>query len=567
MPFSLLQFRRTVKNINRLRQIVKVFLKYEFGFVIDQIRLHRFIPLRKRLKILGQWPSLKAQNVPEKLRMAFAELGPSFIKFAQLLSSRPDLITSRFADEFKKLQDRVPPFSSAEAKRIIEEEIHQPIHAIFSEFADEPIAAASIAQVHVARLLNGDDVVVKVQRPNIREQIDTDINILTIIANLMEKHFPESRFFNPTGIVSEFAKTTNLELDFVIEAKNCNRFKRNFHGNENVYFPKVYSEYVTEKILVMEKLNGVRIDDIPAIDAMGLDRKELARIGVDAYFKMTLEDGFFHADPHPGNIFAMPDGRIGFMDFGIVGRVSSELKKTMANTFTALISKDFDKLIDQYIDMGLVPENADLYVFKKDFKADIVEFIEPLFGMTLQEINFAEYLDYMTRLAVKYSMKIPSDFLLVNKAMLVLENIGSLLDPDFDFASVAEPYARKIISEKMSPESLRENLKQNIQEIGDFAMLFPRQMKYIVKKVLKDDVHLKLTHIGFDNFVRDMDKSSNRLSFSLIVSSIILSSAILHASGVGPKIFDISIPGFLGFGFASLLGIWLVISIIRSGRL
>lgn len=567
MPFTLLKLRSAYKNADRVRQILSVFLKYGFGHIIDQVRLGRFIPLRKRLKALGKWPEGKELTVAESLRLAFSELGPSFIKLAQLLSARPDLITASFANEFKKLQDKVPPFSSIEAKKIIEKEIRMPVERIFSEFDERPMAAASISQVHHATLRDGSDVIVKVQRPNIREQIETDINILAAIAQVLEKNIPESRFYNPVGIVEEFSKTIRKELDFTEEAKNCCRFRRNFEDNPDIYIPKVFGEFITEKVLIMERIDGVRIDDISAIDAMGIDRKKLAKIGVDAYFKMVLDDGFFHADPHPGNIYVMPSGQIGFMDFGIVGRVSDEMKETMANTFLALINKDFDKLIDQYIELGLVSEDADLLTFRREFKADLFDFLEPLYGMALKEINFAEYMDTVTHLAIKHNMKMPSDLLLVNKAMLILENIGRGLDPEFDFIAAAEPYASKLIGEKFSPSRLYEKAKNNLEEITNFAVLFPRQMKQIIRKIIKDDIHLKLTHTGFDKFIKDMDKSSNRIAFSLVVSSILLSSAIMHAAGVGPKIFEISILGLSAFFFALLLGIWLIISIIRSGRL
>ncbi|MBI5187453.1 MAG: AarF/ABC1/UbiB kinase family protein [Nitrospirae bacterium] len=567
MPLDLLKLRSTYRSVSRVRQIINVFLKYGFGRVIDQIHFQRFIPLRTRLKTFGQWPALKGPAVPERLRMAFAELGPSFIKLAQLLSSRPDLITKPFADEFKKLQDEVPPFPIEEAKRIIEEETKLPINKIFLEFDDKPVAAASIAQVHHATLIDRSDVIVKVQRPNIREQLETDINIMTTVANLLDKYVPESRFFNPTGIVEEFSKTVKKELDFIEEARNCCRFRRNFENSLDVYIPKMYGEFITEKVLVMERIEGARIDNITGIGAMGLDRRELAKIGINAYFKQILEDGFFHADPHPGNIFAMPNGMIGFMDFGIVGRVSPELREIMANTFLALINKDFDKLIDQYIELGLVPEEIDLSVFRKEFKADLTEFLEPLYGLTLREINFAEYMDTVTHLAMKHNMKIPSDLLLINKAMLILENIGMELDPNFDFIAAAEPYASKLITQKVSPSRLYERARKNIEEVGDFVTLFPKQMRQIVRKILKDDIHVKLTHIGLDKFIKDMDRSSNRIAFSMVVSAIILSSAVMHATGVGPKIFGMSILAFLTFGFAFLLGIWLIISIIRSGRL
>ena len=317
----------------------------------------------------------------------------------------------------------------------------------------------------------------------------------------------------------------------------------------------------------MERIEGVRIDDIEEITRQGLDRKHLAKIGVDAYFKMVLEDGFFHADPHPGNIFAMPAGTIGFMDFGIVGRISSELRETLAGTFLALIHKDFDSLIDQYLELGLVPEHVDLDIFRKEFKSDLSDFLEPLYGLTIKEINFADYLDTVTHIAIKHKMKIPSDLLLVNKAMLFLENVGRELDPDFDFISAAEPYASKLLKEKLKPGRLYEKARKNILEVSDFAFLFPKQMKQIIQKTLRDDIGIKMTHIGMDKFIRDLDRSSNRIAFSMIISAILLSSAIMHATGAGPSVFGMSLLGITAFAMAFILGIWLIISIIRSGML
>jgi ubiquinone biosynthesis protein len=567
MPFSFLDFKRTYQNVNRLRQIINVFLKHGFGRIIDQLHLSRFIPFRQRLKTLGQWPPLISPAVPERLRIAFAELGPTFIKLAQLLSARPDLVTKQFANEFKKLQDDVPPFPTDEAVAIIEKEAGVKTDKIFSRLESRPIAAASIAQVYYGTLHDGSDVIVKVQRPYIKEQIETDINILTTAANLMEKHISESVFFNPKGIVEEFSKTIRKELNFVEEERNCLRFRRNFENNPDVYIPKVYSEYTTDRLLIMERIPGVRIDDIPGIERLGLDRKRLARLGVDAYFKQIFEDGFFHADPHPGNIYAMPDGNIGFMDFGIVGRVSPELRESMANTFLALIHRDFDRLIDQYIDLGLIPEHVDLDMFRKGFKEDLADFLEPLYGLTLKEINFSEYLETVTALAVKHNMKIPSDLLLMNKAMLILENIGVQLDPDFDFIAASEPYASKLVRSRVSPSKMYEYTKKNALNISDLITLFPKQLKQLMRKLISDEFHMKMTHIGLEKFILDMDRSTNRIAFSMIISSMLLSSAIMHASGVGPKIYGMSLFGFVAFGCAFLLGIWLLISIIRSGRL
>lgn len=564
---DLFRVTRTYRSAKRLQQIVNVFLKHGFGRFIDQIHLGKYIPFGKRLRAFGQWPALRGPSVPERLRIAFGELGPSFIKLAQILSSRPDLITAQYASEFRKLQDEVPPFPVEEAKRIVEEELRKPIDEIFLQFQDKPVAAASIAQVHYAKLIDGSDVIVKVQRPGIREQIETDISILVTVARLLERYVPESRFFNPTGIVEEFSRTLRRELDFVGEARNCSRFGKNFEDNPDISIPLVYGDFVTEKVLVMEKVEGIRIDNIAGIVALGLDRKTLVRISVDAYFKMILEDGFFHADPHPGNILAMPDGRLAFVDFGIVGNVTPEMMETMANTFLALIHRDFDALIDHYIELGYVPEDVDLDKFKREFKTDLLYYLEPLYGMKLQEINFARYLDIITHIALKHRMRIPADLLLINKAMLILENISRELDPGFDFVAAAEPYAEKIVKRRYSPSKIIDKAGKNLVELGDFFFLFPKQIKMLVRKILRDDLHVKMIHIGLDRFITDMDRSSNRITFGVIIAAMLLSSAILQSAEVGSKIFGMSVLALLSFGFAFLMGIWLVISIIRSGRL
>jgi len=558
---------RTYRSARRLQQIVNALLKHGFGRFIDQIHLGRYIPFSTRLKAFGQWPALKGPTVPERLRIAFEELGPSFIKLAQILSSRPDLITAQCANEFKKLQDNVPPFPVEEAKLIVEAEFKKPLEAVFLEFQNSPVAAASIAQVHYARLKDGRDVIVKVQRPGIREQMETDIDILWSVARLLERHVPESRFFNPVGIVDEFSKTLRQELDFMGEARNCARFRKNFENNPDIFIPLTYENLVTEKVLVMERIEGTRIDNIPEIVAMGLDRRKLVQISVGAYFKMVLEDGFFHADPHPGNILVTPEGRLAFVDFGIVGSVTPDMMETMANTFLALIHRNFDMLIDQYIELGYVPEDVDLDKFRREFRADLFYYLEPLYGKTLEEINFAQYLDIITHIALKHKMQIPSDLLLVNKALLILENISRELDPAFDFLAAAQPHAEKIVSNRYSASRIYEKVSKNISELGDFASLFPKQMKMIIQKILRDDLHLKMTHIGLERFITDMDRSSNRITFGLIIAAMLLSSAIMQSSGVGSRIFNMSVLGLISFFLAFLLGIWLIISIIRSGRL
>jgi len=564
---SLVRYWQTYKNIKRIRHIVRVFLRHGFGQFIEQVNLQRFTPLSKRFKFFSRWEKVEKHTIPERLRVAFGELGPSFIKFAQLLSSRPDLITSEYAEEFKKLQDKVPPFPSEKAVQIIESELKINLNDIFSDFEETPVAAASIAQVHNAVLKTGEKVIIKVQRPDIRQMIQDDITILNAIARLMVKYIPESRLFDPEGIVSEFSRTVRKELDFIAEARNAQRFKRNFADDRDICIPVIYSHLLSEKVLVMERFEGVKIDNIPGIDAIGINRCELAQKGVNAYFKMIFEDGFFHADPHPGNIFVFPDGRIGLVDFGIVGWLTPDLMENIAGAFLALYNRKFDDLIDIYIELGFVAGDIDIEEFKRELKADLVEILEPLYDLTISEVNFPEYLDLLTHLVIKHGLKVPSELMLINKTILILDNIGRQLDPRFNAVTAAAPYAAKLVKKRFSPQSLFDRAKENFSDMSRLLIDTPKQVNRFLRKSLRDEVGININPIGLDKLIKDIDRSSNRLAFSIVVAAIIVGSSMLIQSNIGSKIFGMPAIGAIGFLVAFLLGLRLLISIIKSGRL
>ncbi len=542
-------------------------LKHGFGQFIEQTNLQRFIPLRKRIKYFARRQDAGRHTIPQRLRLAFGELGPSFIKLAQMLSTRPDLVTEEYANEFKKLQDRVPPFSSDKAVQMIESEFKLPLADLFADFDKVPVAAASIAQVHNAVLNTGEKVIVKVQRPDIREVIETDIVILGAIARLMLRYIPESKYFDPEGIVNEFAKTVKRELDFIMEAKNAQRFRKNFEGHPDIYIPAVYPDFLSARVIVMERIEGAKIDDIKAIDDLGIDRRGLAKKGVDAYFKMIFEDGFFHADPHPGNIFVLKNGKIGLMDFGIVGWLSPEMIENIARAFLAVINKDFDRLIDIYINLGLVQDEVDLDTFKREFRADLVYMMEPLYDLSISEVNFPEYLEALTHLVIKHGLRVPADLLLMNRTILIVDNIGRRLDPKFNLISAAEPYAAKLVKKRMSPQSIWSKAVNNITDMGELFLDTPKQVNRLLRKTLRDEVSFKMEIAGMDKLIRDLDRSSNRIAFSLIVASIILGSSMLIQSNIGGKIFGLPAVGAIGFLVAFILGVRLLISILRSGRL
>src|SRR3990167_444395 len=343
MPFP--KVKKTYQNIQRLRNVTNVLIKHGFGSLVDQLNLQHYISLGKRIITFKKYESEKeVHTIPERLRLAFEELGPTFIKLGQILSSRPDLIPQNFAEEFKKLQDKVPPFSASESKKHIEEELNVKTDEIFSSFNETPTAAASIAQVHNATLLTGERVIVKVQRPGLRQIMDSDISILFYLANLIERYLPHGKLYNPTGIVEEFSRTIRRELNFNLEGSNATKFKRYFEGDNTVYIPMVFWSYTTNDILTMERIDGIPIHEIKKLEDAGYNKKLIAKNGVNAFLKQILEFGLFYADPHPGNFLIMEGGRIGIVDFGIVGNIDDDMAESLANTFLSMVELDYDKI-------------------------------------------------------------------------------------------------------------------------------------------------------------------------------------------------------------------------------
>ncbi len=564
---DIIRLRRTFLSVKRLKEILNVFIKHGFGQIVDQIHLGKYIPLRKRLKTFGKWESERHLSAPERLRMAFEELGPTFIKLGQLFASRPDLVGINVANEFKKLQDRVSPFSVERAYEIIETELGSPVDKIFKSFNPEPLAAASIAQVHEAVLMDGKEVIVKIRRPGIKQQIMLDIMILQAIAKIALKHISEIRYFDPLGLVEEFANSITKELDFKREAANCLIFRENFKNNEKLYIPKIYKEFTTEKILVMEKINGIRIDNKEMLKKSGYNLKNVLNTLIESYFIQIFEHGFFHADPHPGNIFVIDDERVALIDFGIVGRIDDEFKESYANVALSIINKDTDKLIKEYMKLGIIPEEETPEKIERKLKKDIEDVLLPIYSFSLDKINIAESVEAVIEVSIKYGLKFPSELFLINKILFMIEGLTRELQPDIHVIEFIKPHAQKLSIKRISPEFYFEKLKNFKTEIGEAVHIIPLQLKTLLRKAVRDDITVKMFHVNLPEFIKDIDKASNKIAFSLIVSAMILSSAIMHAAEVKPLFHGISLFGLITGAVAFFLGMWLIISIIKSGRL
>jgi len=567
---SLLGFwRRHYRDIPRIRHIIMVASRHGFGHLVEQLGLQRFISVGRRLLSPTKHPQQEHRlSAPERLRLMFEELGPTFIKLGQVLACRPDMLPLEYARELSKLTDSVAPFPSSEVKKIIEQELHSSIDRVFAGFDDIPVAAASIAQVHRARLLDGREVMVKVQRPHIDLIIAKDISILEGLAELIEVYAPDMAVYNPRGIVEEFARTIKRELDFYIEASNATQLRNNFERSHDLFVPLIYAELSSRRVLMMEKLEGVRVDDFQKIDSLGIDRAELSRKGAAAFFQMVFRDGLFHADPHPGNIFVLPDGRIGLVDFGIMGRVTEENMEYFANTFLALMERDYDALVRQYVNLGFVSEETvDIETLQREMKADLAELLEPYYGMKIKQIDFSAYVDRVTQIFIRHRLKLPQNLYLMDKALITLEGVLKQLDPDFDYFEAAKPYVADLISRRRNPLRAARAFRKNMLAFSDSFAYLPRQMRMAFGKFIRGDVRVKIHHEELRQFIADLDKASNRLAFSVITAAIIMASSIIIHSGQGEKLFDLPVLGLIGYIIAALLGIWILIGILRSGQL
>ncbi len=552
-----------IHNIQRLRQILQVLVKYGFGYIVDRLHIEqniigrRFVKLKsiKKLDVFNQPAPVRARKVLE-------ELGPTFIKLGQILSTRPDLIPLEFCKEFEKLQDEAPAIEYEKVKAQIENELKRPIDEIFNNFSSQPVAAASLAQVHLAELKTGEKVVIKVQRPDIRRMITSDLEILYGLAKLAEKHIKESRIYDPVGVVEEFKKTILKEIDFNVEANNIERFRRNFKDDDIVYVPEVFRDLSTAKILTIERIEGIKVSDIEKIEESGLDRKQIAINGANAVLKQIFIHGFFHADPHPGNIFVLDNNRIAFVDYGMVGRLDEETKVQFASILTAVVERDVSGVIESLIATGVV-EEADV----KRLSLDLEELMDRYYGIPLKELEMGQFLMDAINVVSQNKIKIPPSLFLLTKALITIEGVGRKLDPEFNVAIHIKPFVGKLVREKYSPKRIAKELRKFAKELYVFASSLPKDLILIFNKIKKGNLKVEFEHKGLENLISQMDKVSNRIAFSVIIAALIIGSSIIMQTNKGPLFLGFPVLGIFGFLIAGILGLWLVIAILRSGRL
>jgi len=559
---AITQIGKGYRHLKRFRQIVAVLLKYGFGHILSRIKVSQYL-LRSQSVTARGLKKVVRLSTPERLRMALEELGPAFIKLGQMLSMRPFLVPPEFVRELSRLQDDVSPIGYPQVRDAILEGLGRDPEELFADVDKKPLASASLAQVHRAATPEGDEVIVKVQRPGVQQMIMEDMSILKDLAGLLVKHLPESRRYDPLGIVEELERTTRREVDFTNEARNMEIFSRNFAGDETVHVPRVYWELSSSRVLTVERIDGVKISKLERFQENDLDRRIIARRGGRALLKQVFEDGFFHADPHPGNLFVLPGNIIAPVDYGMMGRLSPEMMLQLSQLLVALFHRDVAELSRLYLEMGLVGEDIDLTALR----LDLTDLIDKYSGLPLNRIDMQGVMEDLFSVSHRYQFRIRSEYMLLARALVTYEEVGRMLDADYNFLAEAEPFVQELIKRRFHPERLLRELVRTGRDLHRLVSIFPQEMSSILQKVRRGELALEFRHRGLGRLINELDRSSNRLAFSLIIAALIVGSSMIMRLEAGPFLFGYSVLGIAGFMIAGVLGLWLAIAILRSGRL
>ena len=554
---------KTYRHIQRYRQILTVLFKYGFGDLVHTLKIEQYLEIGLQMISRKRREKIETLSRAERVRMAMEELGPTFIKMGQILSTRPDLLPVEFIQELGKLQDHVPPFEYAQVKDIIERELGVPLGQLFKDFEETPLASASIGQVHRARLVDGDEVVVKAQRPGIRKTIEVDLEIMLHLATLMERHLKAMEIHRPTRIVEEFARTLEKELDYTIEAAHTERFAMQFIGDTTVYVPKIYREATTSRVLTMEYVSGIKASEIARLDEAGLDRREIARRGFDLIMKQVFVHGFFHADPHPGNIFILPGNVICYLDFGMMGRIGRKSREHFADLIMNIVRRDEVKVTDALVRLTISDEEPNHNALERD----VAEFIDQHFYRPLKELDLGKLLHQLLEMAARHRLTVPPDLFLMIKALSTAEGVGRVLDPDFDATERAAPFVRRIQLQRLHPKRVAEDIYDSGSDFLHLIKEIPGELREILRQARQGRVKIEFEHRGLENMLSTHDRISNRLAFAIVLASLIIGSSLIVLSGIPPKWHGIPVIGLAGFIIAGVMGLWLLFSIIRRGSM
>ncbi|OEF96059.1 ABC1 kinase family protein [Desulfuribacillus alkaliarsenatis] len=558
-------FKTRYRHISRYRKIVNTLAKHGFGFLIDQTRIIDLFGKDKHQEVLTSKIHAKKSR-GERIRLVCEELGPTFIKLGQIASTRHDIFPEDIISELENLQDNVSSFSYTEVKKIIESELLQPIENIFLSVETEPIATASIGQVHKARLKSGQPVAVKVQRPDITETIETDLDILFDIARISENRTEWGKQYHLYELVDEFAFSIRSELNYLQEARNTERIKSNLKNTDYpIYIPEVIWDYTTKKVITLEYLDGEKLTKTTDKFINTDDKELIATTMIEAMFHMILNDGIFHADPHPGNMLLLENNSIGLLDFGMVGKASKSIQESFINILIGLMRKNTGTIVKAIHSIGIVPDGTDI----KRFHQDIDVLRDKYYYVPFSEIHLGEAIKDLFAVTRKHGILVPTEFLLLAKALITLEGLVETLAPKLNIVQIAEPMGKKYLKTQYSPENLLRRFTEEAKDYSEILLDIPRLTKDLLQKTKEGKTNIEITVPKLDLFLRKLDTISNRLSFAIIMLSfsIIMVGLIVGSSLNRHQTVLWDVPAIeIGFIVATFMFLWLLISIFRSGR-
>jgi ubiquinone biosynthesis protein len=542
------------KKLKRSRQIILVFLRYGMDHFIDRTKINFSVKIKRKKE---SYPELSA---PKRLRLALEELGPTFVKFGQILSTRPDLVPPSYIKELEKLQDEAFELQPFSASKVIRQEWGKNPEDLFQSFENKPISTASLSQVHRAVLPTGENVAVKVQRPNIKETIQLDMDIMEDLTGVIRKNTYNSRNYHPKLILDEFRRAINKELDFTFEGYNLEKFRNNLIKLDYIKIPEVHWDWSNRRILTMEFITGEKISKISEKDENTYDKKELADNLVKSFLKQALEDGFFHADPHPANILVQKPNKLVFLDVGMVGYLDEKTATQGARLLQALTEKNFTQTIRSFKKIGVVIEDGDQVRLRQDLR----EITERYMDMPLKHLEIKQITQDILQIMTAHNLAIPSNLTLLIKALSMIETNAKQLDPDFNMIKTAKPFTKELIRKKMGVAELFKKGRAAWGEGMELMEELPENTIDILEKIQDGKLVMNFQHQGLDDIAAKIEHFSNRTSFSLIIASLIVGSALVLQQEVPPMIFGYSAIGIVGYLLAAVLGLGLVISILKS---
>lgn len=554
--------RQKIRHLQRYRDIAHAFVRSGFGYMVEELGLPSAIPFARRDDSAAESSS---RTIGERIRNFLEELGPTFVKLGQIASTRPDLIPAEIIAELERLQDHVAPFPYEEVAAIIESELGAPVEQLFASFDEAPMAAASIGQVHRAELPDGTPVAVKVQRPRIGAVIETDLDILSELARLAESRMAWARSYRIGDMIEELARALRREMDYTAEARHMEKFAALEETLDYIRVPGLYRTYSTRKVLTMDYIEGIKLSERERLDHEGIDRKRTAERYATAILHQILIDGLFHCDPHPGNVLALPDGKLALIDFGMVGKLSPEMKRHFASFVIALRAQSTNGVLRSITRMGLVPDEADMDALRDD----VDELRDKYYRVPLHEIGLGEAIRDLFAVARRHGIRIPVDMTLLGKTLLTMEGVVAALDPSFSVFDVAEPFGRRLLRERFDPRHMAKEVLGHIPEYIDLAQEIPAKLREVAAFAKKGKISLEITAPELDQFLRKLERISNRVTFSIILLafSIIMVGLIIGSSMGRPDLLLWKVPIIeIGFGFAVIMFGWLLLAIFRSGR-